>query len=326
MARKRFGVSSSINKALTQTIQMAEAENTDFINTEILINRIKLDPENPRKHKITIDDLKNGPSNNDPNYETKEKEYKGIAELSASIKKEGLLHPIVVFKNDEDYQLVTGERRFLASILAGKKIIDARVFKRKPKLFDLKIIQWIENESRKDLSLYNKLLNIDSILEAYQAENNQKMTAIKLSEIISCSRASAQFYVAILSNQLLMELISKGRVSTFREARKLSSIKSREDLQKTVIEGSGLLKQETPAIDAVIKESTNRVGRKRATISLGSTKKSYVVKVLVDSVLATKKFSELSSEFTNIDWHSLDDSTKAIQKLIKLIEKELETM
>lgn len=46
MSRKRFGISPAVNKALTQTIQMADAENSNFFNTEILIDRISLDPEN----------------------------------------------------------------------------------------------------------------------------------------------------------------------------------------------------------------------------------------------------------------------------------------
>ena len=51
MSKKRFGISAAVNTALTQTIQMAEAENSNFFNTEILIDRISLDSENPRKQK-----------------------------------------------------------------------------------------------------------------------------------------------------------------------------------------------------------------------------------------------------------------------------------
>ena len=40
----------------------------------------------------------------------------------------------------------------------------------------------MENESRKDLSLYKRLLNIESILKAYKSEKNENITAKKLAE------------------------------------------------------------------------------------------------------------------------------------------------
>ena len=320
MARKRFGVSPSINKALSQTIQMAEAENSNFISTEILVDRINLDPDNPRRHKITMSDLKNGPSNRDPHYKIKEDEYKGLCELSASIEKEGLLHPIVVYKDNEDFRLVAGERRFLATILAKKTIIDARVFKKKPKTFDLKVIQWMENESRKNLSLYNKLNNIHAIMETFKSDRGEEMTAIKLSEIICTSRPTAQFYVAILSNGILMKFIEAGKVSTLRKAIELSSIKTQEQMEEA-IQLIAINKKMTPKSSA--KNKSKGAGRKRQHIALGTTKMPLVAKVVVQSVLGNNQFNKYASEFSSTDWTCLDESTKAFQRLVKLLEKEL---
>ena len=166
MSKKRFGISAAVNTALTQTIQMAETENSHFFNTEILINRINLDPHNPRKHKITIADVTGQLSAADPDYLIKKEEYDGLCELAESIKKEGLLHPIVVIEDNGNFKLVAGERRFLATVITGKKVIEARVFRKKPKPLDLKVIQWVENQSRKDLSLYEKLMNVIAIINA----------------------------------------------------------------------------------------------------------------------------------------------------------------
>lgn len=47
-----------------------------------------------------------------------------IEELARSIESEGLIHPLVVFKTDDKYQLVLGHRRFMAisKILGWEKV------------------------------------------------------------------------------------------------------------------------------------------------------------------------------------------------------------
>lgn len=50
-----------------------------------------------------------------------------LFKLSASIKQQGLLQPILVRKTEQGYEIIAGERRFRASMLAGKKSIQALV-------------------------------------------------------------------------------------------------------------------------------------------------------------------------------------------------------
>ncbi len=321
MAKKRFGIDEATNQALSQTMQLAKDHDSNFINTEILISKIELNPENPRKHKIKKAELLDGPSNNDPDYELKNKEFEGLSELSASIKKDGLLHPIVVFKDADSYKIVAGERRFFACVMAKKPQIEARVFKSKPKESDLKIIQWIENESRKDLSLHKKLLNISAILSAFNQNGQEKLTAIKLSELLSISRQSAQFYMGILSNNALMDLIEKGKVTTFRGARKLINIKTKDELERAITSNP---KNSKVVIKTTAKDKRKSPGRKRHKIVLGTTTKPQVVKALIESVLAMKEFSKHELLFKTTDWDCLDQSAKAFQKLLGLLEKETE--
>lgn len=324
MSKKRFGISAAVNTALTQTIQMAEAENSPFFNTEILINRITLDPDNPRKHKITLHDLRSGLSVSDTHYHIKKEEYEGLCELAESIKKEGLLHPIAVIEDGGNFKLVAGERRFFATIIANKKVIEARVFRKKPKTLDLKVIQWTENQSRKDLSLYEKLMNVAAITEAYRLEKNEELTAIKLSEIMSVSRAQAQFYRAILSNVDLMSFIQNGKITTLELARQLVS-NTAEQIQ-TKLNAATESKNSKTIIKKPVKDKSKNAGRKRVAVNLGITRKPLVAKTIIESVLSTHQFQKHTAYFQPVDWACLDQSTKAFQKLIRIMEAELEVL
>ncbi len=317
MAKKKFGISPSVNKALTQTIQMAESESSNFFNTEILIDRIILDSQNPRKQKITLQDIKTGLSNADPQYDLKKSEYEDLCELAESIKREGLLNPISVIEENGNFKIVAGERRFLATVIAKKNVIEARVFRKKPKALDLRVIQWSENQSRKDLSLYDKLMNIVSILEAYRLEKQEELTAIKLSEVISVSRQQAQYYKSIVSNVGLMNFIRDGKVATFEAARKLAPMQ----LDEIHASLTDIFKKNEPKIMTTDKSLS--AGRKRVAVNLGKTTEPLVAKTITETVLASSRFNNHAKNFVSVDWTCLDQSTKAFQKLIEIMEKEM---
>jgi ParB family transcriptional regulator, chromosome partitioning protein len=77
---------------------------------------------------------------------------KDIDELAASIKKIGLLQPIVVCKSGEPgkYEILTGQRRFIAHKELQKKTITACVLDEKVDEVEAKIISITENLVRRD--------------------------------------------------------------------------------------------------------------------------------------------------------------------------------
>ena len=74
-----------------------------------------------------------------------------ISELAESIKKIGVIQPVVVISAAKGYRLVIGERRYRASKLAGKDTIPARIFKNLSEQ-EITVLQLIENIHREDLS------------------------------------------------------------------------------------------------------------------------------------------------------------------------------
>ncbi|MCB9495265.1 MAG: ParB/RepB/Spo0J family partition protein [Fibrobacteria bacterium] len=90
----------------------------------------------------------------------KEFDAEGLAELSASIREKGVLQPILVRRQGENFQIIAGERRFRASQMAGKDAIPALVRD-----------QVTDREMREDALIENIIrvqLNAIEEAEAYQ--------------------------------------------------------------------------------------------------------------------------------------------------------------
>jgi len=87
----------------------------------------------------------------DPDQPRRQFDKESIEELAESVKEHGVLQPIVVMPFESGYQIVAGERRYRASVLAGLDKIPAlvRTLSGQHKLE----ISLIENLQRKDLNV-----------------------------------------------------------------------------------------------------------------------------------------------------------------------------
>ena len=86
-----------------------------------------------------------------------------IFELAQSIKEHGVLQPIIVRPIGDKYEIVTGERRYKASVLAGLKTIPSIVLKLEDK--DSIELALIENVQREDLSPIEEAISYKKILD-----------------------------------------------------------------------------------------------------------------------------------------------------------------
>lgn len=101
----------------------------------------------------------------------------GLRSLSQSISNNGLLQPLTVrkLKNDE-YELIAGERRLRASVMAGFTKIPCIVMKCSDK--DSAIFALIENLQRKDLGMFEEARGINRLIRKYGI--TQEQAAIQL--------------------------------------------------------------------------------------------------------------------------------------------------
>jgi ParB family chromosome partitioning protein len=86
-----------------------------------------------------------------------------INELAESIKLHGVIQPIVVRRISDKYEIIAGERRYKASIIAGKKTIPAIVTSLDDK--NSAEVALIENVQRQDLTPIEEAISYKKILD-----------------------------------------------------------------------------------------------------------------------------------------------------------------
>lgn len=105
-----------------------------------------------------------------------------LAELADSIKKVGLLQPIIVRAMGEGYQIIAGERRWRASRLAGLERVPVRVLNTTET--ESLEIALIENLQREDLNSIEEARGYRKLLTEFQ------MTQAELADKVSKSRSA----------------------------------------------------------------------------------------------------------------------------------------
>ena len=142
----------------------------------------------------------------DENQPRKEFDKEKIEELAQSINKNGLIQPLILTKKDENnYNLVAGERRWRAAQIANLKILPALLL---PTDLDKDEISLIENIQRENLKITEEANAYQRLIE----KNNY--THDQLSKIIGKSRSHITNLLRILNlHEYFSELLNKGIIS-----------------------------------------------------------------------------------------------------------------
>ena len=129
----------------------------------------------------------------------------GLKELADSIKKHGVLQPIVVSRTVDGFELIAGHRRVLASRLAGKTTIPAVV---REEVSDRLELALVENLQRADLNAIETARAYKLLMETYDLTQDQ------LAERVGKSRpAVANTLRALAAPQMLQDAVVEGKIS-----------------------------------------------------------------------------------------------------------------
>lgn len=333
MAKKKvFSIGTALSQGLEETIESAQNYSSELRIDVIPLKKIELDPANPRDLALTMQDVQNGIDDSDKDKVRKSDELLSLESMAHSIKAQGIINPILVYKHGEFYRLVAGERRTLASILAGKSDIQAKILDGKPDELKVGLLQWIENIERSDLTLWERISNLKMILKAYAKSRNIEPTHISISELgdlIGCVKSHAANYKTVLNADTeLTQLIAENKIKNLEKAAMITDIKD-TDIRKQAVDAciaGATLKQLKNIVDqAKIKPITikqvERRGRQSSSVNFGVTKNIKVARLVIESLLANKSLTHLTSSFSNVDWTDHRSVTETFKQLLKTIEK-----
>ena len=128
----------------------------------------------------------------------------GLSELAASIRRHGVLQPIVVSRHGDGFELVAGHRRVLAARLAGRTTIPAVV---RDDVGDRLELALIENLQRTDLNAIETARAYRLLMETYE------LTQEQLAERLGKSRSTVANTLRTLSApQALQDAVLDGKI------------------------------------------------------------------------------------------------------------------
>ena len=151
-----------------------------------------------------------------PDQPRKQFEEEALNELSASIKNHGIIQPMTVrHMGDGTYQIISGERRFRASQLAGLKEVPAFI---RPTKDDQELLEMalIENIQREDLN------PMEVAYSYYRLKEDFKLTQEQVADRVGKPRPTVANYLGILDtspkvqNAIREKKISISVAKTFR--------------------------------------------------------------------------------------------------------------
>ncbi len=155
-----------------------------------------------------------------------------LAELAESIKQQGIIQPITVRKLGYDrYQIISGERRFKASKMAGLKSVPA--FIRIANDQGMLEMALVENIQRKDLNALEIAMSYKRLIDEC------KLTQEEMSERIGKSRSSVSNFLRLLKLPPAIQAAIRDERLSMGHARAILSVEDpagQLELFRTILE------------------------------------------------------------------------------------------
>ena len=149
-------------------------------------------------------------------------EEEALQELSDSIKKHGIIQPLTVRKLGRNkYQLISGERRFKASQIAGLKEVPAYI--RVANDQTMLEMALVENIQREDLNAIEVALSYQRLIQECD------LTQEKLANQVSKSRASITNHLRLLKLPAPIQLSVREKEISMGHARALVGVKDEKE-------------------------------------------------------------------------------------------------
>jgi ParB family transcriptional regulator, chromosome partitioning protein len=184
----------------------------------------------------------------DPNPHQARSELGNIDELMASIKAKGVLEPILVRPRNDRYEIIAGERRYVASKRIGLKEIPAiEMIVKDNEAMELALI---ENLQRKDLDVFEEADGLSVLVDVYAYNHAQLADKIgkarsTITEIINVARIPKK----------LRDICSQAGITSRSTLIEIAKQEKPEDMEHLIheIQQRGLRREDTRELSKKIK-------------------------------------------------------------------------
>ena len=253
---------------------------------EINLNELMSNPYQPRK---VFDDA-------------------ALKELSDSIKEHGVFQPIIVKKSVKGYNIIAGERRVKASLMAGKTTIPAII--RDFTDEEMMQVALLENLQRENLSAIEEAKAYKSIIESL------RLTQDDLAKRLGKSRSHITNMLGLLRLPLSVQDMVLYNKLSMGHARVLSKLEKHEQIEelanKVIDENLSVRELETLANEEEFKRSIPTKSKKPKTKEY-----KYVENALKDKLGTKVSVSENKIKITFV-------SKEDLNRILEILNVEVE--
>ncbi len=343
--KKSFQLGSSLKNGMRETIRKTNSKYSKSHLDQISTLMIDIDPENPREYALSPSDFKTDTvdgknitrpaiSPDDPAFKRKTSEIEELSELASSIIRSGVVQTLIVYKENNRFNLIAGERRLLASLIASEEFVPANIYPERPK--NVRVIQYIENIHRKGLKPWEIIINIQAVVEEEKLADSDGVVSITaLSNATSVSIGQASVYAAILkSPEDVREALKDGSITSLKRAAEISKIKDRSTRREIITSKSTLEEVKTAvksnrqpkkirkfSLKEDIADNTPKPrGPKAKFISLGKTTSVDAVQSIMKLLISEEDFNKIEA---SIQWDDFSSVTKAFNEAWKKYEETI---
>jgi ParB family chromosome partitioning protein len=250
-----------LGKGLSALLENTETDITSKSSNSGVVNSVSMLP---------IESIEANPFNPRTNFEKE-----ALIELSQSIAVHGIIQPLTVRKLGRDkYQLISGERRFRASQMAGLKEVPAYI--RVANDQTMLEMALVENIQREDLNAIEVALSYQRLIEECSLTQDQ------LSQKVAKSRSSITNHLRLLKLPADIQAAVRDNVISMGHARALVSAGD-EALQLAIytrIAEEGLSVRDTELLirEGYVEPKDRETGSSRSSRAVEINEKQYVFK------------------------------------------------
>lgn len=204
----------------------------NFLNSSEKIREV-IEEERSKLMEISIEDIVANEGQPRKNFDQEE-----LKDLASSIKKYGIIQPLLLKKKEDKYEIIAGERRFRAAGLADLERVPAIV--KDISDDESSRIAIIENIQRKDLNPVEEAMSYRHLLDS------QDLTQKELADEIGKSRQYIGNTIRLLNlDPRVLKLLEEEKIST-SHGKKLLSIKDGDQQYKKAMR---IIKDSLPVND-----------------------------------------------------------------------------